>query len=267
MPPKKRKREDKFYAVRNGRTPGIYRSWDETKGLVIGYPGAVFKSFTSLNEAEEFMKESNVKYIIAPTKPVEEEKEEEMASMEPPSTKKTKLEEHKAALLEEHPEIAFIYTDGCCKKNNQKDLSKRSPGYGVYSKELSLEIGEPLPLEHNDILLKPTNNVAELYALFGAMNAVIEKLEKDEMKTYKHVVFRTDSEYTIQATLARIGTATKNSSLIKLIKLAKDQIEKHGVSVGLEWTKGHAGIAGNEMADKLAELGQMKYRVQFNKVN
>lgn len=46
----------KFYAVRKGKTPGIYRTWDECKALVSGFAGAEYKSFSTLQEAEQFMK-------------------------------------------------------------------------------------------------------------------------------------------------------------------------------------------------------------------
>lgn len=45
----------KYYAVRVGKTPGIYLTWDDCKAVTNGYPGAVFKSFTSLQEAEAFL--------------------------------------------------------------------------------------------------------------------------------------------------------------------------------------------------------------------
>ena len=34
-----------IYAVRIGRTPGVYKTWDECKEQTQGYPGAVFKKF------------------------------------------------------------------------------------------------------------------------------------------------------------------------------------------------------------------------------
>jgi ribonuclease HI len=56
----KRKRESKsmpkFYAVRVGKQPGIYHSWAECLDQVKGFHKAVFKSFTSLSEAEAFWK-------------------------------------------------------------------------------------------------------------------------------------------------------------------------------------------------------------------
>ena len=45
----------KYYAVRVGKTPGIYLNWDDCKAVVDGYPGAKYKSFGSIAEAEAFI--------------------------------------------------------------------------------------------------------------------------------------------------------------------------------------------------------------------
>ena len=45
----------KYYAVRVGKTPGIYLTWDDCKAMVVGYPGAKYKSFTNIQEAEDFV--------------------------------------------------------------------------------------------------------------------------------------------------------------------------------------------------------------------
>lgn len=47
----------KFYAVRRGRKPGIYHSWEQCKSMVDGYAGAVYKSFKTIEEAENFLQE------------------------------------------------------------------------------------------------------------------------------------------------------------------------------------------------------------------
>ena len=44
-----------FYAVRVGKTPGIYKTWPECQSNVSGFPGAVYKGFETLPEAEAFM--------------------------------------------------------------------------------------------------------------------------------------------------------------------------------------------------------------------
>lgn len=45
----------KYYAVRVGRKTGIFENWDECKSYVTGFPGATFKGFATLQEAEDFM--------------------------------------------------------------------------------------------------------------------------------------------------------------------------------------------------------------------
>lgn len=44
-----------YYAVRVGRVPGIYRTWEDCKAQTTGISGAQFKGFSSLDEAERFL--------------------------------------------------------------------------------------------------------------------------------------------------------------------------------------------------------------------
>ncbi len=44
----------KFYAVKKGKTPGVFNSWEDCKAQVDGYPGAVYKSFKTATEAAAF---------------------------------------------------------------------------------------------------------------------------------------------------------------------------------------------------------------------
>ena len=45
----------KYYAVRVGKVPGIYLTWNDCKAMVDGYPGAKYKSFPTIAEAEAFL--------------------------------------------------------------------------------------------------------------------------------------------------------------------------------------------------------------------
>lgn len=45
----------KVYAVKNGRQTGLFYSWDECKRMVHGFPGAVYKSFETQQEAEDYL--------------------------------------------------------------------------------------------------------------------------------------------------------------------------------------------------------------------
>ena len=47
------KAKQKYYVVWSGKEPGIYTSWDECKAQVIGQTGARYKSFPTMQEAEE----------------------------------------------------------------------------------------------------------------------------------------------------------------------------------------------------------------------
>ena len=46
-----------YYAVKVGKNPGIYRTWEQTKEQVEGFSGAVYKSFLTEDEAIKFIEE------------------------------------------------------------------------------------------------------------------------------------------------------------------------------------------------------------------
>lgn len=49
----------KYYAVKKGKTPGIYLTWDDCKAQVEGYSGAIYKGFVSEEEAKQYMGEGS----------------------------------------------------------------------------------------------------------------------------------------------------------------------------------------------------------------
>lgn len=57
----------KYYAVKIGREPGIYETWDECRKQVTGFPGAIYKSFPTLEEAYCFMGETDGRKAPAKT--------------------------------------------------------------------------------------------------------------------------------------------------------------------------------------------------------
>ena len=57
------KESKKYYAVRIGHKPGIYYSWEECKSQIHKYPGAIYKRFQNLSEAQEFIKITEKKSI------------------------------------------------------------------------------------------------------------------------------------------------------------------------------------------------------------
>lgn len=48
------------YAVRQGRQPGIYTTWDGARAQVHGYSSAVYKGFLLLENAKRYMRGKSV---------------------------------------------------------------------------------------------------------------------------------------------------------------------------------------------------------------
>ena len=46
-----------YYAVVNGRQPGIYNTWDECNQQVLKYPGAIYKKFSTASQANQFIQQ------------------------------------------------------------------------------------------------------------------------------------------------------------------------------------------------------------------
>ena len=83
-----------FYAVANGRTIGIFSTWDECNTSVKGYKHAIYKKFNTQEEAEQFI-ESN-------------HQTEEFIDFQPDY---------------------YVYTDGACLNNGKQDASA---GIGIF---------------------------------------------------------------------------------------------------------------------------------------
>lgn len=58
---------NKFYAVKIGRNPGIYNTWEACKKQVDGYSGAVYKSFGKISEAEAFIGKKQKNSTLVPS--------------------------------------------------------------------------------------------------------------------------------------------------------------------------------------------------------
>lgn len=53
----------KFYVVKQGFKPGIYNTWAECEINTKGFKGAKFKSFTNLEEAQDYMNRMPLKIV------------------------------------------------------------------------------------------------------------------------------------------------------------------------------------------------------------
>lgn len=51
----------KFYAVKVGKKPGIYETWAECQSQISGFSGAVYKGFSTREEATAFIGNAETK--------------------------------------------------------------------------------------------------------------------------------------------------------------------------------------------------------------
>ena len=50
-------KKQKFYAVKNGKKIGVFTTWEDCKKSVHGFTGAIYKSFTNKEDAENYIKQ------------------------------------------------------------------------------------------------------------------------------------------------------------------------------------------------------------------
>ena len=136
-----------------------------------------------------------------------------------------------------------IYCDGACKGNPGKSGS----GLAIYH-------GKSKPtLLYGAYEGRGTNNTAELNALYKAL---LIALESEPSK----VTICCDSKYSIDCITTwaygwkkngwkKKGGEIKNLAIIKLAHELYDGMKK---SVTIKHVKGHAGVEGNELADRMA---------------
>ena len=74
----------KYYAVKKGKVPGVYETWDDCKDQTHGFPGAVFKSFPTREEAQAFVgMDRQTEKVAAAGTDRQAEKESVLESMDP----------------------------------------------------------------------------------------------------------------------------------------------------------------------------------------
>jgi len=216
----------KFYAVVEGRKPGIYTRWFGEGGAlaqVDHFSGAVFKGFATLKEAERFMAQAPSR--IRARKP-------RQPKPSPPSGRPPKPPKAAAAPV-------TIYTDGGALNN---------PGPGGYGVVL-LENDERREMSGGYRLT--TNNRMELTACIVGLQSLQEPSD---------ITLYSDSRYVVDGITkgwARRwrqkgwqksnGTPALNPDLWEKLL---DACSRHRVR--FVWVKGHAGNPENERCDRLA---------------
>lgn len=229
----------KFYAIKKGRKPGIYTTWDEAKRQVSGYSGAIYKGFTSRSQAEAFMKEKSANRATPKNK----------AAVRPATPLKS-------------AEITF-YTDGGSRNHGNV------AGDHVHADDKAawaylIELPDQQTVSDSGGEWGATNNRMEIMGLIKALTYLIE-----HQYNQKAILAVLDSQYVLNAIqkgwLAgwkrknwhRAGNAPlKNAELWQQVDRLLPQFNQ----LQFEWTKGHAVNHGNVFVDELLNqtMDQMK---------
>ena len=225
----------KFYVVWEGRERGIFTDWNQCKAQIDKFAGARYKSYPTRAEAEAAFRGGSAAAIRkAPSAP-------RRASGKGPHT-------HTAAEVAAIPAPVKIFADGGCEPNPGQAAS----GMAVYRDGGIAELWYGL---YNP---RGTNNTAELHALHQALLAAGREAGQGNS-----VAIFCDSSYAIQCVTKwapgweRLGWRkrdgeVKNLDLIQPAYALYKQLKK---SVQVLHVNGHAGIEGNELADRMSIHG------------
>ena len=147
----------------------------------------------------------------------------------------------------------MVYTDGAC-PNNGKGGARA--GLGVWWNH-----GHKHNVSARVRGDKQTNNVGEIQAIVKAIEKAIE------METIKKLQINTDSEFTINSATKWMqgwkkkgwkkadGKEVANKDDFIILDKRLDSAKAEGIDIRWQHVRGHAGIEGNEEADKLAVAG------------
>lgn len=250
-----------YYAVKKGRKPGVYKSWDACEKQVRGFSGAVYKKFDTYPEAYCFvfefsLNEKGYGKSIAARREVpnvllntqedvivinpDTEYVELASKIDAEPIKITDFKRWQDKGCKEQNTIS-LYTDGACSGN---------PGKGGYG--YAVVINNILTLKGSGGLLCTTNNQMELTAVIEGLKVVPQN--------YPVVVY-SDSAYVVNAFKKNWISNWQKHNWIRSggVPVANRELWEELLAlfnkfpaVKFVWVKGHADNKYNELCDRLA---------------
>ncbi len=235
----------KYYAVAKGKTPGIYFTWDDCKAQVEHFPGAVYKSFPTMEEAETFIEQAG-------GKPAEDifsddgrqmelddfmvgEDTVQISSILKKNFGKEQEKERKGIRPISSGGHLVAYVDG------SYEHSKRAYAYGcvlVFENEVVKLNG----MGNNEEFISMRNVAGEILGSECAISWAVKH-------GYEEITIYYDYEG-IEKWATGVWKATKRGTIAykEFIEEKKKEICIHFVKV-----EAHTGVEYNEMADRLAK--------------
>lgn len=227
-----------YYGVKVGKHPGIYNTWIECKAAIGTAPNAKFRKFETLQEAQNF---------VQSTQTIEQTPDAEYTTKitttssitTPPnmnSLKYDKLDKscisYKATDWISYNNQLYIFTDGSCKRRNNKEIVYS--GIGLYFGPNAMNISEELT--------GATNNQCELLAIDIAFKLIIKNADL-LVNMCQPINIISDSEYAIKSVTIWIkkwkqnnwmtadNKPVKNKELIISIDNSMTELKKINTSI------------------------------------
>ncbi|APE30809.1 hypothetical protein BOX17_07500 [Halomonas aestuarii] len=240
----------KSYVVWVGRQTGIFSTWDECSRQVKGYPKARYKSFPSREEAE-------AAFAKGPggAAPARKPRTASATGTKPAASRRPKAMPAQDA-TDQRFDIE-IYCDGACEPNP----GDAGSGMVVYREGVLAELWYGLHTPRG------TNNTAELNAFLQAL-----QVARKEVAQGASVRIHCDSTYTINAITKWAGgwkkrgwkkadgEPIKNPEIIQPTHALYESLKS---AITIAHVKGHAGVEGNELADRMAMYGADQREGEF----
>lgn len=224
----------KYYAVRHGKKPGIYTTWADAKKQIDGYPKAMYKSFPTKKEAEDFVS-GKIGYSKVTSK-----------------TKTSKLGTTASTKNNLKDYDIVVYTDG-----GSRNTGNVAGGHVRNSDKAAwaylIQMGEHKAADSAGER-GATNNKMEITALLSALKKLIEHNLQGQK-----IIFVLDSRYVLDAInkhwldgwAKRGWTRTAGELVNKELWQEIYKLLPQFKNATFDWTKGHAANAGNIYVDEL----------------
>lgn len=209
-----------FYAVKVGKTPGIYTNWEDAKAQVSGFPGAVYKGFVTADEAKAYMGETDAGEQLSIFDLMGQGAEADNGD--------------KLTCGANMPE-AYAFTDG------SYNIATGVYGYGGFVVVNGQE--RVLQGSGDDPELASGRNTAG--EVMGAMAAIREAIDMGVTQLTIYYDYEGVARWAMHQWKTNKPVSIQ---YVAYVDSVRDQIKVDFVHV-----KGHTGIPGNERADRLAK--------------
>ncbi len=213
--------KQKFYAVRVGRTPGIYQTWNQAEEQIKGFSGAEYKAFSTEEEAIKYLSFEETKESIKPSDKVSD------------MNRKIELEIKK---LQAGEVIAFV--DG---SHSLDADGKEKYSFGVFL--ITNESEDSLYKAFVDKAYMESRNIAG--EIEGVKQAILWAIENKKQKIKIFYDYAGIEKWATKEWSAKVKISQEYSKFF-------DEKSKL-INVEFEHVKAHSGIVYNEKADELAK--------------